>query len=473
LKQFPEYLFGKEAFMDKNYGKIVSIQGHVVEVEFTGKKPKARELLILEKDSEVKMQVYASSGSSTFYCFALKKTANLARGARVINTEKPLQIKVSDELLGRVVNVFGEPKDGLGKIKKGKEKPIYKQPVKYSEVSTRQELLETGIKAIDLFSPVIKGGKVGLFGGAGVGKTVLLSEIIHNVVTLHKKKNISIFAGIGERIREGHELREFLKDVGNLPSVCLIFGTMSENPTIRYLTAFSAATIAEYFRDESKKDILFFIDNVFRFTQAGNELSMLMNTIPSEDGYQATLNSEIAELHERLVSNHNNSITTVEAIYIPNDDILDQGVQAIFPYLESSVVLSRNVYQEGKLPAIDILQSTSAGLNPEICGKDHLKAALDAQGLLKKALSLEKIVSLVGEGELSQEDLNCYRRAKKVANFMTQSFFVTEGQTGRKGTYVPLFDTIKDVRDIIDGKYDTVSEDKFLYIGRAKEALNG
>jgi F-type H+/Na+-transporting ATPase subunit beta len=459
--------------MDKDFGKVISIQGHVIEVEFTGKKPKTRDLLVLDKDNNVKMQVYASSENSTFYCFALKKNEHLVRGAKVINTEKPLQINVSDELLGRVVNIFGEPKDGLGKIKKGKEKSIYKQPVKYTDVSTRQELLETGIKAIDLFSPVIKGGKVGLFGGAGVGKTVLLSEIIHNVVTLHKKKNISIFAGIGERIREGHELREFLQEVGNLPSVCLIFGTMSENPTIRYLTAFSAATIAEYFRDESKKDILFFIDNVFRFTQAGNELSMLMNTIPSEDGYQATLNSEIAELHERLVSNHNNSITTVEAIYIPNDDILDQGVQAIFPYLESSVVLSRNVYQEGKLPAVDILQSTSAGLNPEICGKDHLKVALDAQGLLKKAISLEKIVSLVGEGELSPEDLNYYRRAKKVGNFMTQSFFVTESQTGRKGSYIPLSDTIRDVRDIIDGKYDNVSEEKFLYIGRAKEALNG
>jgi F-type H+-transporting ATPase subunit beta len=459
--------------MDKNYGKIVSVLGHVVEVEFIGKKPKARDLLVLENDEDVKMQVYSSSGDSTFYCLVLKKTAQLSRGAKVVNTGKPLHINVGDGLLGRVVDVFAEPTDGLGKIKKGKERSIYKEPVKYSEVSTKQELLETGIKAIDLFSPVIKGGKVGLFGGAGVGKTVLLSEIIHNVVTLHKTKNISIFAGIGERIREGHELREFLKEVGNLPSVCLIFGTMSENPTIRYLTAFAAATIAEYFRDDAKKDILFFMDNIFRFAQAGNELSMLMNTIPSEDGYQATLNSEIAELHERLTSSHTNSITTVEAVYVPNDDILDQGVQAIFPYLESNVVLSRNVYQEGKLPAIDILQSTSVGLNVQICEKDHLKAAVEAQSLLKKALSLEKIVSLVGEGELSIEDQTVYRRAKKITNFMTQSFFVTENQTGRKGVYVPIADTIKDVKDIVDGKYDKVSDEKFLYVGRAKEALNG
>jgi F-type H+-transporting ATPase subunit beta len=374
--------------------------------------------------------------------------------------------------LGRVIDIFGRPKDGKGEISYKETWPIYKQAPLYNNIPSNQEILETGIKVIDLFCPIIKGGKMGLFGGAGVGKTVLLTEIIHNVVTLNKNKSLSVFAGVGERTREGQELHESLKDSGVLPSVALVFGSMGESPAVRFLTGYTAATIAEYFRDEMQRDVLFFIDNVFRFAQAGNELSMLMSAIPSEDSYQATLNSEMATFHERLVATTKNSISSIEAIYIPNDDILDQGVQAILPYLESSLVLSRTVYQEGRLPAVDILSSTSSALSPEVAGMEHHTAVLRAQSLLKKGESLDHIVSLVGESELSAEDQIAYKRAKQLRNFMTQSFFTAEAQTGRPGKYVSLANTIQGVNEIMQGVYDKVPEEKFLFIGAAKEARN-
>lgn len=456
-----------------NVGKIISVEGQIVEVEFKDEKPSINDLLVLEDDNSVKMTIFTSSGSSTYYCLILGPTDKLYRGANVINTKKPIAVPVGKNLLGRVVDIFGSPKDGLGEIKDEKKLPIYKQGLLFDEIAAHRELLETGIKVIDLFSPILRGGKIGLFGGAGVGKTLLLTEIIHNIVTLSKDKSVSVFAGIGERIREGQELRQALEEGRVLPHVALVFGPMSENPAVRFLTGFSAITIAEYFRDEGKSDVLFFIDNVFRFAQAGNELSMLTNTIPSEDGYQATLNSEMATLHERLSSTKSNTITAIEAVYVPNDDILDQGVQAIFPYLDSITILSRNVYQEGRLPAIDILSSSSSALNLEILGKDHYQTALRAQSILKKALALDRIASLVGESELSQNDQLIYQRAKKIRNFMTQNFFVAENQTGRKGVYVPVKTTVEDVNDLIEGKYDDVSEDKFLYIGSIKELKNG
>jgi F-type H+-transporting ATPase subunit beta len=296
--------------------------------------------------------------------------------------------------------------------------------------------------------------------------------MIHNVIVLHEGKGASVFAGIGERIREGHELYQTLAEKKVLQSVSLILGTMGENPAIRFLTGYTAVALAEYFRDNLKKDVLFFMDNIFRFAQAGNELSVLMNTIPSEDGYQATLTSEMTSIHERLISNKSNSITSIEAIYIPNDDILDQGVQAIFPYLDSSVVLSRSVYQEGFLPAIDLLASASANLNPETVGQLHYNVALKALNLLKQATSLDRIVSLVGEAELSVSDKLTYERAKKLRNFMTQNFFVVENQTGKKGSYVPRTTTVMDVNDLLSGKYDQLSDDKFSYIGSIRESIN-
>lgn len=457
-------------------GKIIAIQGQVIEVEFLQHKPANNDLLVMAKDTTVKMQVYSSAGPHSYYCILLSPSERIYRGAEVTNTNKPIHIPVGKEILGRVMNIFGAPQDGRGEIPTQTAWPIYRDTPVYTDIATDQKLLETGIKVIDLFSPILRGGKVGLFGGAGVGKTLLLTEIIHNVVqvsaTPEKRQTLSVFAGIGERTREGQELHQSLEQGGVLANTTLIFGPMGENPAIRFLTSYGAVTVAEYFRDVMKNDVLFFIDNIFRFAQAGNELSLLTNTIPSEDGYQATLNSEMAAFHERLASTKEASITTFEAIYVPNDDILDQGVQAVLPYLDSIVILSREIYQEGRLPAIDILASTSSALSAKIIGEQHYFTNVNALGLLKKAVELDHIVSLVGESELSAEDQVLFKRSKKLRNYMTQSFFVAETQSGRKGKYVPIATMIQDVNDIIGGKYDTVTEEKFLFIGEAKEALD-
>ena len=455
-----------------NAGLIIGVQGQIVDIAFNNDQPNIHDILVLEKDPNIKMQVSYPSSPSSFFCLSLSPTDTLCRGLKVINTKNPILIPTGSSVLGRAMNIFGEPIDGLGPIQKEGEKPIYSPGLDYSEIVKYNEVLETGIKAIDFLSPITRGGKIGIFGGAGVGKTILLTEIIHNVIVLHEGKGASVFAGIGERIREGHELYQTLAEKKVLQSVSLILGTMGENPAIRFLTGYTAVSLAEYFRDNLKKDVLFFMDNIFRFAQAGNELSVLMNTIPSEDGYQATLTSEMTSIHERLISNKNNSITSIEAIYVPNDDILDQGVQAIFPYLDSSVVLSRSAYQEGFLPAIDLLASASANLNPETVGQLHYNVALKALNLLKEATSLDRIVSLVGEAELSTSDKLTYERAKKLRNFMTQNFFVVENQTGKKGSYVPRTTTVMDVNDLLSGKYDQLSDDKFSYIGSIRESIN-
>lgn len=457
-------------------GKIIGITGQVIEVEFTRNKPANHDLLVLAADPSVKMEVYTSSGPSTYYCILLSPSQKLARGEFVVNTNKPIHIPVGKEVLGRVLDIFGNPLDGQGVFSSQVAWPIYRDTPVYTDITTDQQVLETGIKVIDLFCPILRGGKVGLFGGAGVGKTLLLTEIIHNVVTVstspNKQQTLSVFAGIGERTREGQELYESLKEGGVLPYTTLVFGPMGANPAIRFLTSYGAVTLAEYFRDNLHNDVLFFIDNIFRFAQAGNELSLLTNTIPSEDGYQATLNSEMAAFHERLVSTQQGSITTFEAIYVPNDDILDQGVQAVLPYLDSIVILSRSIYQEGRLPAIDILSSTSLALDMAIIGEAHYVANVNALALLKKAVELDHIVSLIGESELSQDDQLLFKRAKKLKNYMSQSFFVAEAQSGRPGKYVPLKTTIQDVTDIMAGKYDEVTEEKFLFIGEAREAFH-
>ncbi|MDP3941440.1 MAG: F0F1 ATP synthase subunit beta [bacterium] len=461
--------------MEINSAKVISIKGQVIEVQFVKNQPTIGDVVHLENDKNVKMMVYRPSGRERYYCLALGGTSSLFRGAKIINTGKSIATPVGEKVLGRILDLFGNPKDDKGPVKTDVAWPIFRSPVLYTDLPSHQEILQTGIKVIDLFCPLLKGGKMGLFGGAGVGKTVLLTEIIHNVVQVTKTtegtKNVSVFAGIGERSREGEELFESLAEGGVLPFTSLVFGTMGQNPATRFLTGFTALTIAEYFRDEIKKDVLFFVDNVFRYAQAGNELSLLMNVIPSEDSYQPTLSSEMADFHERLVSNKQNNITTIEAIYVPNDDILDQGVQSILPYLDSSLILSRNVYQEGRLPSVDILSSTSSALNMEVAGILHYTTAIKAQGILKQAVSLDHIASLVGESELSHEDQIIYRRAKILRNYMTQSFFVAASQTGRPGKYVPLETTVKDVTDILGGVYDSLSEEKFLYVGEAKEAL--
>ena len=457
----------------ENKGKIISVKGHIIEVEFESSRPNMHDVLVLEKDPNVKMEVFNSSGRSKYYCISLSSTKKLYRGADVINTNEPIKIPVGNEVLGRIINIFGQAQDGKEEINATELRPIFASDISFTEVIVPKEVLETGIKAIDFFSPILKGGKVGLFGGAGVGKTILLTEIIHNVVTINKEKSVSVFTGVGERVREGQELYESLIQTGILPQVSLIYGAMGENPTIRFRTATAGITIAEYFRDVQQKDVLFFIDNIFRFAQAGYELATLMNLIPSEGGYQSTLPSEMSSFHERLISTKKGSITTIEAIYVPSDDLTDQAVQSIFPYLDSNVILSRSIYQEGRFPAIDLLSSTSSALNQETVGAKHYKALILAQNLLKKALSLERIVSLVGESELSAEDQNFYKRARLLKNYMTQNFYVTEEQTGKKGKRISLTDTVHDVGEILEGKYDDYPPETFLFIGSIKESLTG
>lgn len=457
-------------------GRVVAVRGQVAEVEFSGTAgPAIYNLLVAENDPAVRLQVYSSSGPGIFYCLILAKSERLVRGMTIVDTGQVVQIPVGEQMLGRVTNLFGEALDGGEPIQTAAAWPIVRSAPGYGEISTHEAIWETGIKVIDLFSPLLKGGKMGLFGGAGVGKTILLSEMLHNVVTLRQgfepAKNVSVFAGVGERTREGHELWLELRDRGLLTQAALIFGTMGENAALRFLTALGGVTLAEYFRDELKKDVLFFIDNVFRFAQAGNELATITRTIPSEDGYQATLGSEMAAFHERLVSTTSGAISAVEAIYIPSDDLLDHAVQSVFPYLDSVVTLSRDVYQKGLLPAIDVLASSSNALSLNIVGDKHYQTAIAAQAVLKKAEGLERMVSLVGEAELSPDNQLVYRRSKKIRNYLTQNFFVAESQTGRKGQFVPAQTTVTDVADILAGKHDQVPQEKFLYIGAIVEII--
>lgn len=458
-------------------GKIISVTGQIAEVSFLDEIPAIHDVLVLERDKNAQMEVYTSSGASIFYCLLLSSNHHIKRGDVVVNTGRSISVPAGFDVLGRVFDVFGNSEDGKGEVK-GEKYPIFTERVVYDEVIRQSTILETGIKVIDFFSPIIKGGKVGLFGGAGVGKTVLLTEIIHNVVVLKdenqgkkEKKRVSVFAGVGERIREGHELYETLEESNVLPSVALILGHMGENAAVRFRTALAGVTLSEYFRDKTEaEDVLFFMDNIFRFAQAGYELATLMNAIPGEGGYQSTLTSEMGNFHERLVSTKNGSITAIEAIYVPSDDITDFGVQSVFPYLDSSVVLSRSVFQEGRFPAIDLLSSTSSALNVETVGEDHYEALIGAQNILKRSVQLDRIVSLIGESELNSEDQVVYRKSRLIKAYMTQNFFVTEAQTGKKGSYVELSQTVKDIKDIVEGKFDAVEPEKLMFIGSISEA---
>jgi F-type H+-transporting ATPase subunit beta len=450
-------------------GKVVSVKGQIIEVEFLELKPQFNDVLVGKDDPSVRMEVYRSATATSFFCLALTGVTNLHHGSLVVSTEQPIRVPVGQEMLGRVINTLGEPQDGAGEIKAKEYKPIISKGISFANVAIPREVLETGIKTVDFFTPIVKGGKVGLFGGAGVGKTVIISEIIHNLVILNPEKNVSVFTGVGERTREGEELFTTLKESNVMQGVSLIYGSMGENPALRFRTAFTGVTIAEYYRDIMGKDVLFFIDNIFRFAQSGYELSTLMSAIPSEGGYQSTLGSEMASLQERIVSTHKNAITAFEAIYVPADDLTDSGVQAIFPYLDSSLILSREVYQTGHFPAMDILASNSSSLNPDTVGEEHYLAAVEAQSILKKAKSLERIVSLIGESELSVDDQTTYKRAKFITNYMTQNFTVMELQTGKKGVHVSLKETLADVKAMLAGKVDSLDPDDLMFIGTLKD----
>lgn len=460
--------------IEQNTGTIVGVEGQVVEVTFGGKQPSANEMVVVPEASNARMLVYASAAESRYYCVALERVSQLTRGMRVEPTQSGLTFPVGRELLGRAVNVFGEAEDGDGEIKTSERWLTRRPAAAYPEVAVHEKVLATGIKVLDFFVPLVSGGKMGLFGGAGVGKTLLLREMLHNLVgetdqnRLDQQKTVSVYAGVGERSREGQELFAKLKESGALPGVAFILGEMGYNSARRFMTAFAGVTLAEYFRDTLKKDVLFFIDNMFRFAQAGNELSTLMNTIPSEDGYQATLESEMASLHERLSSTEEAVISSVEAVYVPSDDLLDQGVQAVFPYLDSMVILSRDVYQQGLLPAVDILRSSSSALDPTLVGEKHYQTVLEARRVLKEAERLSRIVSLVGEAELSPSDQLLYQRAAKLRNYMTQRFFVSGGDGG-VAPRLPVERVVDDVADLLKGKYDRVEAEKFLFIGELTE----
>src|SRR5579885_3452223 len=455
--------------MNTKTGRVKQIKGQIVEVEFLSEKPNMHDLLIWKDDTDVVLEVMTSAGTNSFYCLSLSSASTLYRGAEVINTRKTLEIPVGQEVLGRIMNLFGEPLDTKGPLRTAERKSLYIKEIDFTRIALSQEILPTGIKAIDFFAPILKGGKVGIFGGAGVGKTILLTEIIHNIINQDPQGTASVFAGVGERVREGQELYESLLGNNVLDHVSLVYGTMGENATIRLRTALAGVALAEYFRDTLNKQVLFFIDNVYRYAQAGYELSMMMNTIPSEGGYQATLSSEMATLHERLYSTTRNRVTSFEAVYVPSDDMLDHGVQTIFNYLDSTIILSRSIYQEGCYPAIDLLASTSSALKPEIVGELHAATAVRAAKLLKDASSLERIASLISESELNEKDRLTYNRARMLQNYMTQNFFVTQAQTGRKGVFMPLAQTIADVAAILEGKYDSIDPNLCKNIGSMQE----
>jgi F-type H+-transporting ATPase subunit beta len=445
--------------------KIKEIFGDIVIVECFPGEVKRGEIL-KSSDGKIILEIFGGKSENNFLAICLKGKENLKRGLKLKSTGKTLEIPVGRELLGRMINVFGEPIDNLGEIKSEKKKEVISQSPPYVETIPLLELIETGIKVIDFFAPLAKGGKLGVFGGAGLGKTVILLELIHNLVFF--RKGIVVFAGIGERIREGAELYETLKENGVLNSCVLIFGQMNETAAIRYKVGFSAITIAEEFRDLGE-EVFFFADNFYRFLQAGQELSTLLGNIPSEGGYQPTLTSEVGTLQERLVSTKKGTITSIEAIYVPADDITDPGVQAILPYFDSMIVFSREVYQEGRYPAIDILASSSSLLTPEIIGKRHYIALNEAKRVLERFAHLQRVVAIVGEAELSLEDRILYHRAKKILNFMTQNLFVVEDQTQRPGQYVNRETTIDGVERILSGEFDNIEDEKFLYIKSVDE----
>ena len=443
-------------------GRIISVRENIVEVAFSGVQPFRHELLTLEGDNSVKLEAYSSSREGTVFALVLSDVTALFRGAVVTRTGEVITVPVGSAVNGRLINVFGEPQDGKDLMALAR-RPIYKPAPPYTDLFIHKEVLETGIKVIDFFMPMRKGGKVGIFGGSGVGKTVLILELIHNAELL--KNTATIFCGIGERIREGHELYESLTTKKLLSKVSLVFGEINEKAAARFRVAYAATTLAEYYRDEESKDVIFFVDNIYRFIQAGNEVSTLLGRIPSEDWYQPTLASDVGMFEERLLSTKNAAVTSIQAIYVPAYDMSDSGIQTAFAYFDSIIVLSRQVAGEGKYPAIDILASSSSVIDPDVIGKQHYELFVEAEKILKRYSYLNRIVSIVGEYELAKEDQVIYHRARKLLNYMTQSFFVTSDQTGRPGKFVPRAKTIADVAAIISGKVDSAPEEALLYIG--------
>ena len=450
-------------------GIITQIIGPVVDVRFEGGLPPIQNALhVKHKDQVLTLEVAQHLGLNRVRCIAMQDTAGLPRDLEVTDTGAPISVPVGEASLGRMFNVIGEPIDGLEAAPKSAPRlPIHRHPPAFIKQSTKAEVFETGIKAVDLLAPFIKGGKVGLFGGAGVGKTVLIQELIHNVASEHG--GYSVFAGVGERVREGNDLYHEMKDSGVLAKTALVFGQMNEVPGARARVALSGLTMAEAFRDEGGKDVLFFMDNVFRFVQAGSEVSSLLGRVPSAVGYQPTLANEMGQLQERITSTTSGSITSVQAIYVPADDLTDPAPATTFAHLDSTVVLSRQLASLGIYPSIDPLESGSTALTPEIVGEEHYRVANETRRVLQRYKDLQDIIAILGIEELSEEDKKLVYRARKIQRFLSQPFNVAEVFTGKPGKYVSLADTVRSFAEILDGKYDALDEGAFYMKGPIDE----
>ncbi len=444
-------------------GEIVQIISSVLDVKFPDHLPMQNELLKVDAgDRHVKIEVMNHLDDSTVRCISLEPTEGLSRGMRVISTGQTIRVPVGKNTLGRVFNAIGEPLDNKGAVK-GPTRSIYREAPSLIEQNPNTQIFETGIKVIDLLTPYAKGGKIGLFGGAGVGKTVLILELIHNITNHHGGR--SIFTGVGERSREGYEMVQDMTEAGTLQNTALVFGQMNESPGARMRAAFTGLTMAEYFRDVQKQDVLLFIDNIFRFVQAGSEISALLGRMPSAVGYQPTLSTEIGALQERICNTHRGSITSIQAVYVPADDLTDPAPATLFGHLDAITVLSRKIVEQGIYPAIDPLESNSRILEPDIVGVEHYETAKRVLETLQRYNELQDIIAILGMDELSLEDKLTVYRARKLQRFFSQPFHVASVYTGIPGRYVPVETTVKNCRAILDGKADHIPESQFFFIG--------
>jgi F-type H+-transporting ATPase subunit beta len=457
-------------------GKIVQVIGPVVDVRFeTGQLPalynavKISNPSISDVEGNLTVEVAQHLGDNVVRCVAMDTSDGLVRGMDAVDTGAPISVPVGPETLGRILNVIGEPVDDAGPVNAKKFYPIHRPAPAFEDQSMKVEMLETGIKVVDLLAPYSKGGKIGLFGGAGVGKTVIIMELIHNIAVEHG--GYSVFGGVGERTREGNDLWLEMKESGVLEKACLVYGQMNEPPGARARVALTALTAAEYFRDEENQDVLLFIDNIFRFTQAGSEVSALLGRIPSAVGYQPTLATEMGTLQERITSTKNGSITSVQAIYVPADDLTDPAPATAFSHLDATTVLSRQIAELGIYPAVDPLDSTSRILSPMVLGDEHYAVARSVQKILQRYKDLQDIIAILGMDELSDDDKLVVSRARKVQRFLSQPFFVAEQFTGMPGKYVRLADTVRSFREIVEGKHDELPEQAFYMVGTIEEAI--
>ena len=458
---------------DKNVGKITQIISAVLDIKFTeGKLPEINDAIDipLKDGGKLVVEVAQHLGDDTVRCIAMGPTDGLVRGMDAIATGAPISVPVGENTLGRMFNVLGNPIDEVEPPTTEENWPIHRPAPAFEEQATSQEMLETGIKVVDLLCPYQKGGKIGLFGGAGVGKTVLIQELIHNIATEHG--GYSVFTGVGERTREGNDLYYEMKESGVIDKTTMVFGQMNEPPGARMRVALTGLTMAEYFRDKGGKDVLLFVDNIFRFTQAGSEVSALLGRMPSAVGYQPTLQTEMGALQERITSTKNGSITSVQAVYVPADDLTDPAPATTFAHLDATTVLERSIAELGIYPAVDPLASTSRILDPRIVGQEHFEVAHAVQEILQKYKELQDIIAILGMDELSEEDKRTVNRARRARNFLSQPFSVGEQFTGMKGKYVPLSETIRSFKEILSGKYDNYPEQAFMFAGTIEDVVS-